>query len=136
MNAWPETLPVPLATPQMRSSPRAIQMEMESRRIRKRRTAEVPLDIMSLQWNFTEDQFADFKTFFDETLNNGAGPFIMEIFGVGAQLSFVEGSYAYARSDNLVAVSASVIMSTVFWILSDGTWVDAGQWMDTEFWNE
>lgn len=103
---WPDTLPVPLATPRARMAPRGERMEMETGRVRKRRTVEEALEVWEVQWNFTEDQFAGFKDFFEQTLENGSLPFLIELFDDVKGMAFADGKYAFDRSDNLVMVSA------------------------------
>lgn len=81
---------------------------MESGRIRKRRLCADPYEAWEVQWNFTEDQFDDFKAFFDTTLVNGSLSFAIDFFGIDREVVFVGGQYSFVRADNLFSVSATL----------------------------
>lgn len=106
--AWPTTLPVPLLPTRFASRGSNMAVLFESGRTRTRRTFLTPLETLDVQWNFTEDQFNTFKTFFDVTLNNGATTILIEIYGVEKEMAFQESNYAFSRSDNLFSVTATL----------------------------
>jgi hypothetical protein len=60
---------------------------------------------MDVSWNFTQDQFDDFRTFFNETLVNGSLTFDWEEVGT---LSFWQATYSFSRTDNLFSVTATL----------------------------
>lgn len=115
---WPTGLPVPLLGRQHTLIPRDVATEMESRRRRKRRVYMDSIEVIEVQWNFTGDQFDTFKTFFEETLENGELPFEMvtydpsEVYGqvqeVTRLLVFHQADYTLSESDNLVSVQAAL----------------------------
>lgn len=116
---WPEALPVPLITRNNSFNPRGSNTVMDSKRIRTRRSFQSPIQFLSAKWNFTEDQFETFKAFFEDDLVNGSElfefvsreydedpHFMIETTWV---LAFWEGKYAFAFSDNVYAVSATLL---------------------------
>jgi len=105
---WPDSLPLPLVNPQILSSPRNEITVMETGRSRTRRHAETLWSIYDVSWNFTDDKFALFRTFFEEELEHGSLPFVIELFGVDTEVRFLEPEYGMARSDNLMAVTAKL----------------------------
>lgn len=109
MENWPTTLPLPLMGSRTGVSSRGELVEMESGRARRRRQFEDPLEVMEVQWNFTKDEFDDFKIFFDANLENGSLSFIIEAYGI---VAFLNGTYSFSRSDNLFTVAASLLIIT------------------------
>lgn len=105
---WPTLLPVPMAKPRMLVAPRNLRTMMESGRIRSRRVNDEPLEVLEVQWSFTANQFFTFKDFFDDTLENGSLPFLIDIFNEEREMVFLESKYDFARSDNLFSVMASL----------------------------
>lgn len=122
---WPLALPVPLVG---RSHPflsRSSQVTMESARIRVRRDALDPLEIVEVSWNFTEDQFEEFKTFFEETLLNGSQSFQLQTLDTGSTrdrlrattrtVAFLD-NYRFSRSDNLFNVGGTLEVVSVTYL--------------------
>ena len=105
---WPDTLPSPGVDPKFLNSPRTEPTQFDSGRTRTRRQAEDLWEIIEVQWNFVEDQFATFRTFFEETLEQGSLPFVIEIFGVDTEVQFQEPEYTLNHSDNLFEVTGKL----------------------------
>jgi len=103
---WPDSLSLPLAKPHQSVAPQNLKTVMDSGRVRNRRILDTPLKILEVQWNFTADHFAVFKTFFEEQLENGSLAFGIEIFGVEEEMAFADSTYTFSRSDNLFTVVA------------------------------
>lgn len=80
---------------------------MISRRIRNRRLQDTSIELVEVRWEFTLDQFDTFKTFFDETIDNGALPFAIEFDGVTTEVAFLE-NYTFAESNNLFSVQTTL----------------------------
>ena len=118
ISIWPESLPVPLVKPTHGHSPRGEVTVMDSKRIRVRRNFDTVLETVDVEWNFTKDQFEDFKEYFETDLENGSllfqfvtyeptddVEFLTEITWTAA---FWEGSYSFSHSDNLYTVSSTL----------------------------
>jgi len=112
---WPETIPTPLIGRRVRTDPRSVVSPMESRRSRVRRLHEGPIKLFEVTWNFTLDQYDEFRTFFIETLEHGENLFAMVTLEQAPSptkvrqwtraLAFYQ-DYTFTTSDNLVAVEA------------------------------
>lgn len=95
---------------------------MESRRLRCRRLHSAPFKTMEVKWNFTADEYDAFRTFFNEVLEYGQNLFAMItqepdvdpllIRRYTRGLFFLDGTYKFEGSDNLVTVSASLEIDT------------------------
>lgn len=111
-NVWPVTLPLPVRNSRRQYLPRNLRTVMETGRVRVRRQSLTPFDVLHCIWNFTADQFATFKTFFEDTLTNGSEAFTMEILGEAndREVRFLDATYSFTRSDNLVSVSAALLI--------------------------
>lgn len=107
---WPDALPVPLRAHQQAGDLLFVRTDFDSGRIRKRRIVENPREYWEVVWNFTGDQFEEFKTFFDETLENGASNFSIVLFGHTREAEFRESSYSFSHSDNLYSVTSSLMV--------------------------
>jgi len=103
---WPETLPLPLIGVSVNNNPINIRTQMESGRIRMRRMNSSTKELWKVSWNLTEDQYADFKAFFETDLTNGSENFEIDLFGVRATVTFSESTYTWTREDSLFTVSA------------------------------
>jgi hypothetical protein len=111
-------------TRQHQVDPRSAPVLMESGRMRRRRTFLDPLELIAVSWNFTEDQFEAFKTFFEIDLQNGSEHFELItpdfppagfVFRtVTRVLAFWECNYAFTRSDNLFSVTATLEVVSEF----------------------
>lgn len=118
---WPTSLPLPLERRSHALMPQGEAVRMESQRVRVRRLYEEPVEIVTVQWNFTSDQFEDFETFFATTLEHGEFPFTMEWEGgVPQTLAFVEASYHFNREDSVYSVQAA--LEIVDWNLDAESW--------------
>lgn len=118
-SVWPDALPVPLRAHQQAGELFTLRTEFESGRIRKRRTVPDPRETLTVTWNFTADQFEEFKTFFDESLENGSLNFVIPLFGAEREVEFRDSTYSFSRTDNLYAVSASLFVEPLTEIPSD-----------------
>ena len=112
MDNWPSSLPLPLVSSQTEVAPRAGQMEMESGRVRRRRFFIDPFLVTDVKWSFIRDQFSTFKSFFEETLENGSKTFIISIHGENKVVAFMEGKYSHSHSDGEVSVGGSLQIIT------------------------
>lgn len=81
---------------------------MDSGRVRTRRLALQAWTIYDFTWNFLDDAFDTFKTFFEETLNHGTEPFVIEIFGVDTEVRFLEPDYSHTHEDRFFVVTAQL----------------------------
>ena len=114
---WPATLPEPLVGPPRSIQPRSEITSMESKRIRVRPMHADHLEILEFEWNFTADEFEIFKAFFEEDLENGSYPFEISFMDpddsnqdIVIDYGFFEGTYQWARSDNLFTVYARMVV--------------------------
>jgi hypothetical protein len=115
---WPEDLPTPLFNREHTFTNRNALTPMSTQRLRSRRMFTECIEMLHVQWNFTNDQFHEFKKFFDTELNNGEGNFIMVTYDesptahfirvVTRELNFYGATYSGNRQDNLHAVSATL----------------------------
>ena len=115
---WPSTLPTPQLGYRRQVNPRSKVSAMESRRGRVRRNHASSLVVLEVSWVFTQDQYAIFRTFFIETLEQGSSPFALVTLEMDPdptlaremtrQVAFFDGTYAFSVSDNCVAVDASL----------------------------
>lgn len=115
---WPITIPTPLIGRSIRVNPRSWNTTMESLRSRVRRAHAAPLKVMSVSWNFTQDQYEAFEAFFIETIQQGSLPFAMEtleqdpdplfVRAFLRELAFLNGTYKWTQSDNLFIVTAEL----------------------------
>tara|TARA_A100000171_G_scaffold53079_1_gene76351 strand:- start:29228 stop:33025 length:3798 start_codon:yes stop_codon:yes gene_type:complete len=92
---------------------------MESQRVRHRRTLLVDFEILEATWNFTEDEFDAFNTFYNDTLCNGEGSFELDTTEPDEDPYFLRSYtrvYAFhdkpdfSRSDNLFEVNAKLLV--------------------------
>lgn len=115
---YPLTIPVPLIEREHQLSARPSERQMESGRLRRRRLQIELQEFLKVSWNFTEDDFGTFKSFYEDTLDNGSLSFLMvtfeddpqgsgELLEVDWELAFV-GVPQHSRSDNLFSVSATL----------------------------
>lgn len=114
---WPDSLPLPLMHPSREYRPRAEIHQMESKRIRVRRYYPDFFTVYDFEWNFTQDEFDAFKTFFEEDLDNGAEAFRIQMLDPldSGQLSiidygFFEAGYQFSYSDGVFKVTAVVVI--------------------------
>jgi hypothetical protein len=109
---WPDDLPLPLVGGSRDDQPKAALTTMETGRIRKRRMFDQQLKTLQVQWNFTEDQFSTFKSFYEDDLENGSLSFATELFHDESdgfrEVAFTEDQYTFSRSDNLFTVDAEL----------------------------
>lgn len=112
------SIPVPLLEHERQLTARPSERQMESSRVRRRRMQADLQEFLKVSWNFTEDEFNTFKSFYEDTLDNGTISFLMKTFEddpagsgdvveVSWELAFV-GEPQHARSDNLFSVSATL----------------------------
>ena len=112
---WPDEIPVPHPDHTRPLDPRSEITGMDSGRIRLRRQFSDPLELLEVTWNFTDDQFQAFESFFTSTLSNGEKAFTIYLEeSEGYDVQFY-GSYQYHRADNHHQVTAvlEVISSPV-----------------------
>jgi len=122
---WPDSLPTPLIGRGHTVGSRSDIVMMESGRRRVRRMHDTPIEFIEATWNFTEDQFDTFKTWFENTLENGSLPFYMittdpPSYRLNWELAFKDGNYEFDRSDNLFSVKAVLeVLDVDGWIVID-----------------
>lgn len=114
---WPETLPAPSVSYRRRSEPRSNAMTMETKRTRVYRSHTAPIKVLEVKFNFTEDEYSLFQSFFITDLQQGSLSFVLESMELGVsvdlprtyvrELAFLDPSYHFTRTDNLVIVDAS-----------------------------
>lgn len=102
---WPTSLPLPLIKRKYDLDPRNASTIMETGRMRNRRVYDIPVKMIQVAWNFTQDEFDTFKSFFDTDLENGTLTFDWDEEGT---LAFYPATYDFTRTDNLFAVSATL----------------------------
>lgn len=117
---WPETLPTPLMERALSNNPRNWETVMESKRTRARPSADGTLEIMSVSWKFTADQYAAFKTFFEDVLIQGTEVFVMAtlepdddpqlVRDTLYQLAFYTSNYTWHQEDDFMAVQADLLL--------------------------
>ena len=114
---WPVGLGLPLVGNRRKLQPRSFITRMDSKRTRVRRSYETYLDLVDFDWNFTEDEFDTFKTFFEDSLLNGTYPFVITLVDIDdssqyaiTEYAFWEATYSFSRSDNLVNVFATCVV--------------------------
>lgn len=115
---WPTTLPAPLLGRKYTVMPRSSSVRMESRRQRIRRLYTDSLELIDVTWNFTGDDYATFRDFFQEDLEQGTLFFTMEtkeltddpaiIHVYTRDYAFLDATYSFSESDNLFAVQATL----------------------------
>lgn len=109
-------IPVPLIDRDHAFTGRPKTDQMESGRVRRRRTGEEVQEFLSVSWNFTKDEFAIFKDFFEETLQHGSLPFLLKTLEPSAttedammevwwEVAFMR-NYALTRTDNNFSIGA------------------------------
>lgn len=118
LSIWPEELPTPLLTRSHSIAPRSQQTVMESARLRIRRQTTEILELISVNWNFTVDQFSVFQAFHSATLLNGELPFQLDTLDVSPnegmliatsrEVAFWEGKYSFTKTDNCYTVTAQL----------------------------
>jgi hypothetical protein len=109
---YPNGLPYPAMERGAEVDSHNEETEMESGRIRTRRTAENDREMLNLNWNFHDDQFELFERWVKYNLENGKKPFRltgvlddrMEIFNLAF---FPAGLYTVGHTDNHYQVSAT-----------------------------
>lgn len=114
---WPEELQLPLMAPAREYRPRAEIHRMESKRVRVRRYYTDFFTVYDFEWNFTQDEFDTFKTFFEAELENGAEAFRIQMLDPldSGQLSiidyaFFDGVYQFTYTDGVFKVTATVVI--------------------------
>lgn len=104
---WPAALPLPVPLPKHSFRSRNLRTEMDSSRLRIRRTCLEPKELIDVVWNFTNDEYEDFESFFKEDLSNGATAFLIPLIDlVEYKVTFRDAKYRAGRSDNLHTVTA------------------------------
>lgn len=123
---WPINLPTPLINRDHTFNSRNIITQMSSTRVRVRRQFDETVELINCQWNFTNDEFSEFKHFFDVHLENGANNFLLVTYDlsptphyvrvVTREVNFYGAKYSGGRDDNLHAVNAvlEVVDSDVY----------------------
>lgn len=124
-------IPVPLIARDHTFTGRPQVQQMESGRTRRRQTGEEMQEFLSVSWNFTQDEFAIFKTWFEETIEHGSLAFLLKTFEPSAttedammevwwEVAFVR-NYTFTRTDNNFSVGANleVIDKLFFDVLPD-----------------
>jgi hypothetical protein len=107
---WPDSLPLPSVSNHARSgNPFVLITEMESGRKRVRRNLDLTRQILQVQWNFTRDQFDQFRQFFEKDLNRGVNSFeVLE--GIAA---FHPPTYSFTYEDGLFSVTATWVLAPI-----------------------
>ena len=114
---WPPTIPLPLMSPAREYRPRAEIHRMESKRIRVRRYYPDFFTVYDFEWNFTQDEFDLFKTFFEDDLVNGSECFTIQFLDPfdSSQLSitdygFFEAGYQFSYTNGFFKVTAVAVI--------------------------
>lgn len=119
---WPTSLPAPLLEGhRLSSSSRKYVTEMESGRKRIRRQFEDLRKTAEVQWTLTEDQFYTFRSFFQDTLQNGTRAFTLNLYGEPQEVRFLHASFSFDHSDNLFRVSSVLEIPPIVPIPTDLT---------------
>lgn len=119
---WPESLPAPLIGRTHSLRPRSASTMMESNRKRIRRLHTTSIELIDVDFNFTEDQYDTFRTFFISELDSGVKSFVLITYELAALdgyyqivdrlVSFVDGTYSFSQSDGLVVVTGTLIVES------------------------
>jgi len=104
--AWPAILPLPLISSTHRWRSGDLVTVMDSGRTRVRRQFPYPLVTWEVAWNLTQDLYDEFRTFFQDTLQQGTITILLEIYGEEKELAFQDSRYSLSRSDGVFRVSA------------------------------
>ena len=81
---------------------------MESGRNRSRRVDLVAFQTINVEWSFTQEQYAEFRSFFNTDLENGSRSTTIEIFEVDEDLAFMGSTYNVEHTDGSYIVSAKM----------------------------
>lgn len=113
---WPPGLPTPLLGRTHTIAPRSEVTRMESGRPRVRPADVESLEVMDATWNFTQDQYNTFQTFFINELEHGEKIFELVTLEQAPdptkvrqwvrEVAFLDATYSFNRSDNLFVVQA------------------------------
>lgn len=118
---WPYELPVPLFGRTHKFSARGEATEMASEWVRWRRLHDDPIETINVQWNFTNDQYARFELFFNDTLKNGEKVFTLETYDQSSEEHMITivtrvvaflGVYKGNRDGNLHSVTATLVVES------------------------
>lgn len=113
------TIPTPLIERTHILAPRSLVTVMESRRKRVRRQHHEALEMMDVQWNFTQDQYDTFRNWFIDELDQGVKTFPLstlelspepgKMLAVTRICAFINvPPYTFSRSDDLFTVFATL----------------------------
>lgn len=138
---WPSTLPTPLLDRQITKDPRTWANQMESNRTRNRPTGDGSVKVMAADFNFTREEYAEFKQFFEVTLVQGTLTFVMETLEQDDspqlarqtlyQLAIYDVTYTWNQDDNLYAVSANFQVNAKDYTIIDNPFYDSPLTNDT-----
>jgi hypothetical protein len=118
---WPYELPVPLFGRTHKFTARGEATEMASEWVRWRRLQDDPIETIAVQWNFTNDQYARFELFFNDTLKNGEKVFTLETYDQSSEEHMITivtrvvaflGVYKGNRDGNLHSVTATLVVES------------------------
>lgn len=114
---WPENLPHPLKGPALVIDPRNETLVFETERTRVRKYFPEKLEVFDFQWNFTQDEFDIFKTFYEDELDNGQEAFTIQVLDPDdsnalsiIDYGFFESNYQWSYTDGVYQVIAQVIV--------------------------
>lgn len=109
MAAWPSNLRAPVVGYGVKPVAAFIRTDMEAGAPRQRKRFTAVPHNLSLSWRFTAAQMADFRTFFNTTINRGTDWFTMTLDA---------GSGLTSYDVRFVAPYESTLLSGVNWAVS------------------
>lgn len=89
MSTWPAGLPNPKLSFAGQVKANATRMQMESGRYRQQKKATTDERAYKATWSFSEAQYATFRTWYYDTLNNGSAWFDVTLPAAGQGLTTV-----------------------------------------------
>lgn len=81
--------------------------QMETGRLRQRRSFRQPYLRSEFNWAFTVDEYATFQSFYQDVLVNGSLSFLLPLEGTLTEVMFLQ-SPQFKHSDNLYLTTVTV----------------------------
>jgi hypothetical protein len=105
---------------------------MESGWKRVRRNLDLTRQVLQVQWNFTQDQFDQFRQFFEKDLNRGVNSFQVECDGLEGIAAFHPPTYSFTYQDGVFSVTATWVLVPANYRDPLGSYILAGPLLDSD----